>query len=130
MFVRKSSVMNSVSTPNRLTTTLKSIVYVTRFSTTSSTVPSRAFLSYIGAFDISEMSWTGTTEDEIHAFVQTGLSGPIVKYFRNQFEVTRNNKVETSAGRAEFSLFGSANKFFVARTSCSNFQRRRILLRN
>lgn len=83
-----------------------------RFSTTSSTVPSRAFLSYIGAFDISEMSWTGTIEDEIHAFVQTGLSGPIVKYFRNQFEVTRNNKVETSAGRADFSLSRQRKQVF------------------
>jgi hypothetical protein len=63
-----------------------------------------SFLEFIRSFNIKQMSWTGTTEDEIHAFVELGVSGLLNMYFGTQLVVTRNNKIQTSSGRADYSV--------------------------
>jgi len=65
---------------------------------------SQTFLCYARNFDQSGLSWNAQTEDEIHTFVELAVSTMFVKFFGHRFVVTRNNKIETSAGRADYSL--------------------------
>ena len=67
-------------------------------------------LRYLCDFNIKSTQWNGETEDEIHAYVETALSAPLNLFFGNTFRVTRNHKVETSAGRADYSLSKNGNQ--------------------
>ena len=58
------------------------------------------FLSYME----HSFSWTGETEDEIHSFVETAITGPIQKFFGDAFRVSRNKSTKTSSGRADYSI--------------------------
>ena len=66
--------------------------------------PPSTLLTFMRSFNIKASQWTGSTEDEMHFFVETALSAPLNTFFSNSFRVTRNNKIETSAGRGDYSL--------------------------
>lgn len=59
------------------------------------------FVCYV---EVASLSFTGETEDEIHSFVETAITGPIRKFFGNTFRVSRNKALKTSSGRADYSI--------------------------
>jgi len=68
-------------------------------------IPS-AFIEFLSYMEHS-FSWTGETEDEIHPFVETAITAPIQKFFETAFRVSRNQSMETSSGRADYSISSS-----------------------
>jgi hypothetical protein len=63
-----------------------------------------AFFAFLNSFNIKSISWTDSTEDEIHTWVETGVSAFFNNFCASTLKVGRNQKVETSAGRADFFL--------------------------
>ena len=61
-------------------------------------------MNFMRSFDVKTSQWNGNTEDEVHFFVETALSAPLNNFFSNCFRVTRNHKIEMSAGRGDYSL--------------------------
>lgn len=61
-------------------------------------------LNFLTYFDLATHSWTGETEDEIHSFVETSITGPICKFFSPALRISRNKALKTSSGRADYSI--------------------------
>lgn len=61
-------------------------------------------LNFLTNFDLATHSWTGETEDEIHSFVETSITGPICKFFSPALRISRNKALKTSSGRADYSI--------------------------
>ena len=67
-------------------------------------------LEHLRDFNLKSSQWNGETEDEIHAYVEAALSAPLNLFFGNTFRIIRNHKVETSAGRADYSISKNGNQ--------------------
>lgn len=72
----------------------------------------KSLLKFFGYFDLGSMSWTGETEDEIHAFVESAVSGPICKFFSQSLRISRNKAMKTSSGRADYSVSAGYTQLF------------------
>lgn len=75
-----------------------------RFVVANDEQVSSGLLDFLFFFDLSTISWTGETEDEIHPFVETAVTGPIHKFFGRALRVSRNKALGTSSGRADYSI--------------------------
>lgn len=69
-------------------------------------------MKFLANIDLDALSWTGETEDEIHAFVETAVTGPIQKFCKNTLRISRNKSLKTSTGRADYSISSGYRQIF------------------
>jgi hypothetical protein len=62
--------------------------------------------------NVQDAQWNCASEDEMHWFVEEALTIPLTRLFQNALRRTRNNQVETSAGRADYSLSKDQKQVF------------------
>jgi hypothetical protein len=75
-------------------------------------VPHAFLCGLLGIQQLVEMPWNCESEDEMHAFVQLAVSGPLCRFFPGSLHVTRNNKMDTSTGRPDYSLSVGGKQVF------------------
>ena len=72
----------------------------------------KSLLKFLANVDLDSMSWTGETEDEIHTFVETSLTGPIHKFCKQALRISRNKSLKTSSGRPDYSISSGYSQIF------------------